>query len=60
MTKNKGQQVNVRFNQYTIEKIEKLIHKGKFPNRSELIRTAVQRLIIEEELKTIDQNNTKK
>jgi len=60
MTKNKGQQVNVRFNQYTIQKIEKLIQQGKFPNRSELIRTAVQRLIREEELQTIHQNNTNK
>ncbi|WGI17171.1 ribbon-helix-helix domain-containing protein [Methanonatronarchaeum sp. AMET-Sl] len=59
MTKNKGQQINVRFNQYTIEKIEKLIQQGKFPNKSELIRTAVQRLITEQELQTKHQNKTK-
>lgn len=56
MTDNKGKQVNVRFNQYTIEKINKMIEEGKFPNKSELVRTAVQRLIREEEMEAAYSN----
>jgi len=56
MTDNKGKQVNVRFNQYTIDKINKMIEEGKFPNKSELIRTAVQRLIREEEMEAVYSN----
>ena len=47
------QMTQVRLTEGLIEKIDKLVQKGYYPNKSDAIRDAVRRLVWEREIGTI-------